>query len=183
MTVPARHLRLLARLSLVLIGCRSAQPVLSPVQPPPPIPVASVTSRWLALQSTVNGWILESRMGAADSALLQFVRENPRTPEGDRARWWRALVRADGRTEATASLAQIDSLLTNTAISLDVRTEVLMIRRILTVVDSERRGELRRRVQATQLAGDRLEELRITRDSVAKLNAEITRLRRRLSAP
>ena len=77
---------------------------------------------------------------------------------------------------------QIDSLLAD-SISIDIRTEALMMRRSINTIDSLRRVELRRRLQATQLANERLDELKSARDSVTKLAAEINRLRRRLRAP
>ena len=95
------------------------------------------------------------------------------------------LFRSDARAnagDATVALAQIDSLLTD-SVSTEVRTEALLMRHNLNVLDSLRRTESRRRVQATQLATDRLDELKLARNSMSKLNAEIDRLKRRLRAP
>ena len=94
-------------------------------------------------------------------------------------------MRVDSRAnsgDATVALAQIDSLLTD-SVATEVRTEAVLTRRNIIAIDSLRRAEVRRRAQVTQLASDRLDELKVTRDSVAKLNAEIDRLKRRLRAP
>lgn len=170
---------------LTLSSCRSSAAPPPAVLPPPPLPAPSVSSRWVATQSTVLAMIAENRATAAESSLLQFSRAHARTPEGDRARWWRTLMRADARTvtgDATVALAQIDSLLED-SIAIEVRAEAVLMRRTINAIDSLRRAEVRRRVQATQLASDRMDELKVARDSMTKLNAEIARLRRRFVQP
>lgn len=181
----ASHVRpaLFATLAaLALASCRSTAPVVAPPVAPPPLPTPSVTSQWVALQGAVLTLVAENRAAAADSTLQQFAREYPRTIEGDRARWWRALLRADQRAAAgdpTVAIAQIDSLLTD-SLAQEIRAEVTIIRRNYLAIDSVRRAEVRRRTQATQTATDRLDELKTARDSIGKLQAEIDRLRRRL---
>ena len=185
MSFPVRPIARLCITTVVLAACRGSAPIVATVLPPPPLPAPSIPSQWLATQSMVLQLVLENRPAQAESSLTQFSRDNPRTPEGDRARWWRTLMRVDARAnagDATVALAQIDSLLTD-SVSTDVRAEALLMRRNLNVLDSLRRTESRRRVQATQLATDRLDELKLARDSMSKLNAEIDRLKRRLRAP
>lgn len=170
---------------LALSACRHQTPVANLVLPPPPLPTPRVESLWIAAQTAALALVAENRPAAADSVLLRFAREYPRTPEGDRARWWRALMRADARIangDVTSGLTQVDSLLSE-SVSLDVRTEAGLFRRSVSAVDSLRRLELRRRTAATQSATDRLDEVKTARDSVAKLLTEIDRLRRRLRAP
>jgi hypothetical protein len=182
MSLSARHVCLLLAGSALLASCRTAAPIVPAVLPPPALPAPSVMSQWVATQSMVLALIAENRLTAADSSLLQFARANARTSEGDRARWWRTLMRVDARTingDATVALAQIDSLLTD-SLAIEVRAEAVLMRRSLNTVDSVRKAEVRRRTQATQLATDRLDELKIARDSMARLGAEIERLKRRL---
>jgi hypothetical protein len=127
----------------------------------------------------------DNRAFAAESALASFAREFPRTPEGDRARWWRTLMKADNRInsgDASLAISQLDSLIAD-SVAIEVRSEAILMRRSLTAIDSLRRTEARRRATATQLATDRLDELKVARDSMAKLSAEIMRLRRRLRTP
>lgn len=93
-------------------------------------------------------------------------------------------MRVDARAntgDATIAIAQIDSLLAD-SLAIEVRAEAVLIRRNINAIDSLRRAEVRRRVQTTQLASDRLDELKVARDSLTRLNAEITRLKRRLKA-
>ncbi len=186
MTTPRIRPAALLLLTVALAAaCRRNAALPNVVPPPPPLPVPSVSSQWLGLQSIVLGFVAENRPAAADSSLVQFARTYARTPEGDRARWWRALMRVDARSasgDATLALVQLDSLLAD-SIALDVRTEAVLMRRSLNAIDSLRKAEGRRRVQATQLATDRGDELKLTRDSIAKLNTEIQRLKRRLGAP
>ncbi len=186
MTTPLIRQSAVLVLAAALITSCGRQAALPPiVPPPPPLPAPSVSSQWSGIQSIVLGFVAENRPAAADSSLLQFARTFPRTPEGDRARWWRALMRVDARSasgDAALALAQLDSLLAD-SVAIEVRTEAVLMRRSLTAIDSLRKAEVRRRVQATQLATDRGDELKISRDSITKLNAEIQRLKRRLGAP
>jgi hypothetical protein len=182
MTFSVRRFPLAMTGIALLAACRAAAPIVPAIVPPPQLPAPSVTSQWVATQSMVLALIAENRLTAADSSLRQFARSNAPTPEGDRARWWRTLMRVDARTlngDATVALAQIDSLLTD-SLAIEVRAEAVLMRRSLNTVDSVRKAEVRRRTQAAQLATDRLDELKIARDSMAKLGAEIERLKRRL---
>jgi len=184
-TSPIRQLAVLVLTAALLTSCRRTSALPPVVLPPPPLPTPSVNSQWVGMQSIVLGFVAENRPAAADSSLLQFARTFARTPEGDRARWWRALMRVDARSasgDATLALAQLDSLLAD-SIAIEVRTEAVLVRRSLNAIDSVRKAEIRRRVQATQLATDRSDELKTTRDSITKLNVEILRLKRRLGAP
>ncbi len=184
-TPPIRQLAVLVLTAALLASCRRSSTLPVVVPPPPPLPAPSVSSQWVATQSIVLGFVTENRPAAADSSLLHFARTFARTPEGDRARWWRALMRVDARSasgDATLALALLDSLLAD-SIAIEVRTEAVLMRRSLSAVDSVRKAEVRRRVQVTQLATDRGDELKTTRDSIAKLNIEVQRLKRRLGAP
>ena len=168
----------------VLAACRGTTPVVTAALPPPTLPTPSVRSEWLMAQSVVLDLIADNKPAAAESALLQFTRNFARTPEGDRARWWRTLIRAEVRAtsgEATVALALLDSLLSDSIVT-EVRAEAMLMRRSISAIDSLRRVEVRRRTQATQLAGERLDEIKTARDSLARLQTEIVRLRRRLRA-
>ncbi|MES3034016.1 MAG: hypothetical protein V4813_08460 [Gemmatimonadota bacterium] len=169
-------------LAILLSACRSTAPIPAATLPPPELPVPRVRSEWLATQAAVMALTNENKGAAADSSLTQFMRDFAHTLEGDRAYWWRTLMRADpriGTGDAAVALAQVDSLLAD-SISTEVRAEALLMRRTIGAIDSLRRGEVRRRTQATQLAGERLDELKVARDSLTKLQAEIQRLRKRL---
>jgi hypothetical protein len=94
-------------------------------------------------------------------------------------------MRTDPRVtsgDAALAIVQIDSLLAD-SIALEIRAEAVLLKRNIAAIDSVRRTEARRRAQATQLAADRLDELKTVRDSMSKLTSEIERLRRRLRAP
>ncbi|MCC7053076.1 MAG: hypothetical protein IT355_07385 [Gemmatimonadaceae bacterium] len=182
MTLHVRSRLLPLVVTVALVSCRTAAPAAAPPVAPPPLPAPSVTSQWVAVQGAVLALVAENRTAAADSSLQQFAREFARTNEGDRARWWRALMRADQRAatgDPTLAIAQIDSLLAD-SLSQEIRAEATIIRRNFVAIDSVRRLEVRRRTQATQTATERLDELKTTRDSLGKLQAEIDRLRRRL---
>jgi len=183
---PAHHLFLSLAAAAALASCRTTQRAATEaVPPPPPLPAPSVGSIWASTQTAVFTLLADNRIPAAESSLMQFSRDYARTPEGDRARWWRTLLRVDARAasaEPSSTLMQIDSLLAD-SISTDIRVEALLMRHSINTIDSLRRLELRRRLQATQLATERVDELKSARDSVAKLAAEVDRLRQRLRAP
>jgi len=190
MNVPPRRIAHGLILSLAaaaaLASCRTIKrDATEAVLPPPPLPTPSVGSIWASTQTSVFTLLSDSRIPAADSSLLQFSIDYARTPEGDRARWWRTLLRVDARAagaDPSTSIMQIDTLLAD-SISTEIRTEALLVRRSISTIDSLRRLELRRRLQSTQLGTERLDELKVVRDSIAKLAAEIDRLRQRLRAP
>ena len=118
----------------LLGGCRGAAPIVPAVLPPPTLPAPSVTSQWVAMQTLVLQLVQENRPVQAESSLTQFSRENPHTPEGDRARWWRTLMRVDSRAntgDAAIAISQIDSLLTD-SVATEVRTEAVLTRRNIT---------------------------------------------------
>jgi hypothetical protein len=181
MKASVRPFVVVAALALVQ-ACRGSAPIAPVVLPPPMLPAPSVMSYWAAAQSNVLQLVNENRSSAAESSLSQFSHDFPRTLEGDRARWWRTLMRAEGRIsggDASLAIAQIDSLLAD-SIAIDVRAEAAILRRSINAIDSARRSEVRRRTQATQLASDRQDQVNVVRDSMLKLSAEIERLRKRL---
>ena len=181
----ARPIGTLTTLALLVAACHGSVPMTPAILPPPTLPAPSVSSQWVSMQTTVNGLVAENRAVAAESSLAQFARDFPRTPEGDRARWWRTLMRTDPRVtsgDAALAIVQIDSLLAD-SITYEVRAEAVLLKRNIAAIDSVRRTEVRRRAQATQLAADRLDELKVVRVSMLKLTSEIERLRRRLRAP
>jgi hypothetical protein len=170
--------------AMFIAACGRAAPVVTAPLPPPAPPTPSASSAWQATQAVVLELFGDNKPSAADSTLLHFARSFPRTPEGDRARWWRTLMRADPRAasgDVAVAIAQIDSLLTD-SIATEVRAEAMLMRRTISSIDSLRRAEVRRRTQATQVAAERLDELRVARDSMTRLQAEIVRLRQRLKA-
>lgn len=182
MTSPVRTPPLLVALVALLSACRGSAPVPVATLPPPTLPIPRVSAEWLATQTAVLALAADNKAAAADSSLSQFMRDFARTPEADRARWWRVLMRADPRVgsgDVALAIAEIDSLLAD-PISAEVRAEATLMRRTITSIDSLRRAEVRRRTQATQLAGERLDEIKAARDSLTKLQAEVARLRKRL---
>ena len=170
---------------LLVAACRPHAPVPVVTAPKPEQPLSVPVAQWSGVHPAVLALVEDNRYTAADALLLQFVRDSDQSVHADRARWWRALLRADQRAgsgDVSVAFAQMDSLLA-APVDPEVRGEVMLVRRSLGAIDSLRRAEVRRRTQATQLAADRSDDLKSARDSMARLSAEIERLRRRLSAP
>ncbi len=178
-------LRLLA-LGGVVLGCRhraapDVPPTTPPVAPAPP----TAADRWATARTQVESLVAEGRVTGADSVLAAYQRAvAPR--DAAPAMRWRVLLRLEPRAsggDLGPTIALLDTLLADSAASRGLRTEGVLLRRGLAAADSLRRLEGRRRLQATQQATERADELRVTRDSLAKLAAEIDRLKRRLRAP
>lgn len=174
-----------AAAAVALAGCRPpadppAAPVPAPVVPIAPAPQARWAQTWLQVESLLS----ESRFGAADSVLVAYTRVSE-PMAGARAQLWRVLLRLEPRStngEVQPAIVLLDSLLADTTLR-DLRAEGLLLRRGLAATDSLRRVDQRRRSSAVQQAADRADELRATRDSLARLGAELQRLKARLRTP
>lgn len=175
----------LAAGALALAGCRRpadppAAQLPAPVAPVAPAPQARWAQTWLQVESLLS----ESRFGAADSVLVAYTRVSE-PMAGARAQLWRVLLRLEPRTtggDVQPAITLLDSLLADTTLR-ELRAEGLLLRRGLAATDSLRRVDQRRRATAVQQAADRSDELRVTRDSLARLGAELQRLKARLRSP
>lgn len=182
---PRTPIRLLV-LAGALLGCRHRTPEASPTPDAPAAPPApTAAERWTSARTQVESLLTEGRVAGADSVLVAYTRAVAPADAAPALRW-RVLLRLDPRAsngDLAPTIALLDSLLADTTAPRGLRPEGTLLRRGLAAADSLRRLEGRRRVQATQQATERADELRTTRDSLAKLAAEIERLKRRLRAP
>lgn len=172
--------------ALLAGACRPPRPAPAPVVAGPAVPTPpTAAARWARSWTQVESLLSESRFAAADSVLVAYVRSAPPGGLLARAQLWRVLLKLEPRStggDMAGALALLDSIVADSAMR-DVRAEGLLLRRGLAATDSLRRLELRRRAAATQQASERAEELRVARDSLARLSAELQRLTRRLRSP
>lgn len=129
------------------------------------------------------------RHAAADSALRDFAQRHPGTRAADEVLFWRALYKMDPRSSA-ATRAEGRALMDEYAASPRTswyRTQANVLRHLAREIsDAEATPG-----DSTIVAGDtsatgiaaRERVIRIQRAEIARLNAELERIKRRLAAP
>jgi hypothetical protein len=174
--------RFVAALGLIgAVGCIPQQPS------PSTVPVPTAASEWPAAYTQALGAARESRAAAADKALVDFARRFPGSPEAAEVPYWRAVYKLDPTNAASTreALALLDSYLADAPSGLH-RTEATTMRRLATALD-ERSAALAAATVAPTVPKpeDRAHEEELTRlrDELAKANAELSRIKRRLARP
>ena len=175
-------------LALTLAGCRgaAAPPVAAAPTPEP-------SNAWPAALADVQELVANGRHAEADTALGGFSTRYFGTPQSTEALYWRALVRLDpanaGATPRDA-LAALDAYLAGGA-ALPHYQEALVLRRTASLLDGARRvpslaGPDTASV-AVPVTPDRLratqDTVRALREELARTQAELERIRRRLRPP
>jgi len=148
---------------------------------------------WGALLNTVDSLANAGSHAAADSALLDFARRHPGTRAAEEVLFWRALYKLDPRSSA-ATRAEgrtlIDSYIASEkTIWYRGQANVLrhLAREIVLAEQAARQasGDTTVVISDTSPAGiaarDRV--IRTQRAEIARLNAELERIKRRLATP
>lgn len=176
---------ILALACAALAACASGQPRVAD-------PVEVARAEWataLAVASQESG---AGRHAIADKALADYALRYPASGDAAEANFWRALYKLDPANASGTSRdagALLDSYLASPAIAR--RTEALTLRRLVTVLES--------RSPASTTAGpsgmlakselskaeDSVKDAEIVRlkEELARANAELERIRRRLAQP
>ncbi len=167
-------------LSLALHACASA---------PNPAPGALRPDEWGALINTTDSLANVGRHAAADSALLAFEQAHAGTRAASEVKFWRALYKLDPRNAASTRAegrAMMDSYASSPEASW-YRAQANVLRHlageiaaaeqpvadsIIVANDASPRG-----IAARDLV------IRNQRAEIARLNAELDRIKRRLAAP
>ena len=169
---------------LALSACAS----LSRSGPESPTPEA-----WGALLNTADSLATAGRHAAADSALLDFARRHPGTRAAEEVLFWRALYKLDPRSSA-ATRAEgrtlMDSYLASESTAW-YRGQANVLRHLAReIVLAEQAAEqasgdttivITDTSEAGIAARDRV--IRTQRAEIARLNAELERIKRRLATP
>ena len=144
--------------------------------------------RWDETRVTAQRHITDGRWSAADSVLLTFAREHPESPEASEARYWRAFYLLDPANPKASPRAAAELLEQYLAerVSPPHATEAATLRRtaltldslgtMVAVADSARAG-----VSAREKAA--LDEAQKLKDELARTQAELERIKKRLASP
>lgn len=178
----ARCATLPATLGLALLtACASGR------TPPPPQPPAP-ESAWTATLDDVKQLIAQGAYARADSTLVAFSTAHLGTPPANEALFWRALVRLDPANDSASprdALLAIDSYLAGGA-KLPHFQEALVLRRTASLLERTRIPVVTTMVLPTPAPDDTAharvmaDSLKMLRDSLARTQAELERIRRRI---
>jgi hypothetical protein len=167
-------------------------------------PAPTLREELAATLTRASQEVLASRYGIADKMLADFAAQHPATAEGAEAGYWRALYKLDPANQTATprdAAALLDSYLAAPS-NVEHRAEATTLRRIAASLD---RGAAASAATAGSPSGTpattspgstaagaglpqtkpdaRDEELQRLRDELAKANAELERIRRRLAQP
>jgi hypothetical protein len=149
-------------------------------------PAASAESEWPAVYTQAMTNARESKVDDADRALAEFAQHYPGSPEAIEVPYWRALIKLDpsNPTAMRESLAAMETYLANAPAGLH-RMEAAIIRRLGVTLEARNAALAAVPPAAVVRTEDKLheEELMRLRDELAKANAELARIRRRLARP
>jgi hypothetical protein len=172
--------------ALTVIACTHPQRLV-PLVPEPTRAIALVLAE--AQLAAAGG-----RYAEADQALVAFDSAFAGTPEALETVYWRALFKLDpaNKDASTAeAVGLLDSYL-GTGEAQPHRTEVAALRRLVAQrealardLDAARLAAVKLAAQPVVIAPPRVDEEEVNRlrDSLARSNAELDRIKRRLAAP
>ena len=153
-------------------------------------PAPSVQDVWLDSFVEAQQLAAEGRVAGADSALARFVIAHPQSPEATETLYWRAILALDPANRVTGpadAIRMLDAYLATPSVTRTM--EAASLRRTAQVLDSLGRSLTSARATADSLSGavkamtTTPEETAKLKDELAKTQAELERIRRRLSNP
>ncbi|MEP6730221.1 MAG: hypothetical protein ABJE10_06275 [bacterium] len=180
----AGGVRLFAILAL-LVGCTSGQPQLAELSPERS---EGSTTILQAAQEANAG-----RYGVADKILADYSARSPSTPEAADALYWRALYKLDPANSGASpheSIVLLDSYLGSAAVPR--KSEALMLRRVAAGIEARTAAAAASALSPivpTKSDAPRPEdkakddEIQRLKEELAKANAELERIKRRLAQP
>jgi hypothetical protein len=174
--------RLLIPVVMFATSCRHASP------PPPvvevPAPTLPVEPPWVSTRAAVQAAVDSGQFAMADSILTGFVQSEAGTADAGEAVFWRAMLRADPRNPAF-SPASARAALEEYASSENPhrRNETTVMLRLLSLSDSLRASQANQRSAMELRDRARDEETQRLRDELARTQAELDRIKRRLGPP
>jgi hypothetical protein len=159
-----------------------------PAAPPPQIvqvPVATVQVEppWIRTREAVQVAADSGRFAVADSILASFMRNEAGSADVGEAAFWRAMLIADPRNPSfspAAARAALESYLGSEGATRRIDATVLL--RQLAISDSLRAAQATQRASAELRDKVRDEEMQRLRDELARTQAELERIKRRLGS-
>lgn len=168
--------------AFVIAGCRR------PVPPAPvvtaPVPTLPTESPWVATFAMVQAAVDSAQFGAADSLLADFATSNADEPELREGAFWRAMLRADPKNPAytpAGAKAALEEFVAGSPTHRKAEAEMML--RLLAVSDSLRAAQAAQKAAMEQRDRTRDDELQKLRDDLARTQAELDRIKRRLGPP
>jgi len=159
-----------------------------PVRPLPSEGNATPTAatEWQSVHSHAMTEARASRAAAAEKALADFAQRHPGSPEAAEVPYWRAVLKLDPANPAAIreSMAMLEAYLANAPSGMH-RAEAETLHRLGLALE-QRNAALAAIPPAVIPRPDdkaRDEELQKLRDELAAANAELDRVRRRVSRP
>jgi hypothetical protein len=167
---------------------------------PPTFLRAAPEREWPATLATAEARVSEGRYSAADSVLARFAARYPGSPEAFESTYWRALISMDPKN-SDASIGTAASYLDAYLVGLyprKHRQEAFALRAIAGQIDEGRSALAlaQSRDANPHLGAVRIDvpkpmpdpaaaeaEIKRLKDELAKANAELERIRRRLAQP
>lgn len=163
---------------------------------PEPLPRPPVQAAWALARSDAARAVTAAQYAAADKLLANFAAQYQSTAEASEADYWRALYKADPANDSSSAHAAVVLLDAYLAAPLDSthRAAALTLRRIsIRLEQATAAAALASATQSTTpstgLSTTRVddkardEELDRVKEELAKANAELERIKRRLAQP
>jgi hypothetical protein len=156
---------------------------------------SAAETEWTAAQTQAGTEVLAGRYGVADKVLADFAARFPSTTQGTDAVYWRALYKLDpanGTATAHDAAVLLDGYLA-APLTAEQRAEGTALRRVAGALErasvaaaATTTGASAGATTPAAAAADskaRDEEMQRLRDDLAKANAELERIKRRLAQP
>jgi hypothetical protein len=172
--------------SLALVVLLAGSGCLPTRQSAPPAATPTAESEWPVVHTKAMTDASESRIGAADKALAEFAQRYPGSPEAVEVPYWRAVIKLDpnNATSLRESISTFESYLASASAGTH-RTEAATFRR-LGVALEQRNATIAAMPSVAVVRPEdkaREEELQRLRDELSQANAELARIKRRLTRP
>jgi hypothetical protein len=149
-------------------------------------PTPTAASEWAVAYSRATANANEAKLAAADRALLEFAQRFPGTAEAAEVSYWRAVFKLDPGNAALLreSMTLLESYLTSAPAGTH-RVEASALHRLGVALEQRNAAVVATPPAPTVRPEDKArdEELQRLRDELAKANAELERIRRRLARP
>jgi hypothetical protein len=173
-------------LATALLACAGVAGCASRSSAPLRAPAPTAASEWPTAHATAMAEAKDSRLAQADRALVDFAQRYPDSPEAGEVPFWRAVYKLDPANPAALKDATmlLDGYLAGVPAG-PHRVEASAFRKLIAALDARTAALAAQTVVAVPRPEDKAqqEELLRLRDELAKANAELTRIRRRLAQP
>lgn len=174
------------RIAVTLAALAALTACAPPRHAPVPAPAPTAASEWPATYVIALGAARAGRLDSADHALTAFAQRYPGTTEAREVPYWRALLKLDSTNAAgnREAVALLQGYLADTASALH-RTEAATLLRLQQALDARATALVAQPPAAVVRADDKArdEEMQRLRDDLARANAELERIKRRLARP